>query len=347
MNRRAFITSAANATAIAALGFGAAPAMAQGSTATPASNDKVSLTPQPSRGHAELAFDLPGVEVGTAEYSEGPTGCTVLSFAKRAAVEVDIRGGAPATYGSAGIVDAICLAGGSVYGLEASAGVSAELLERRGYKAGWTDVALVHGAIIYDFGPRKNTIYPDKALGRAALRNAKPGMFPIGRCGAGCSATAGKAWFPVYKGEPAGQGGAYAAVGRTRVAVFTVVNALGAVVDRSGKVVLGNRDENGRRVTIREALDLPTASDPPQGNTTLTVVVTNQRLDRYLLRQLGRQVHSSMARAIQPFHGRSDGDVLYAVTTNEVEGIGITDLKLAAIASELAWDAVLSVVKPA
>lgn len=284
------------------------------------------------------------MEIGAAEYAEGPTGCTIFSFAKPATIEVDIRGGAPATYGNAGIVDAICLAGGSVFGLEASAGVSAELLEHRGYKAGWMDIPLVHGAIIYDFGPRQNSVYPDKALGRAALRNAAAGTFPIGQCGAGRSATAGKAWFPVYKGEPAGQGGAYAKMGRTHLAVFTVVNALGAIVDRSGKVVCGNRDETGRRVTVREALDLAPASEPPQGNTTLTVVVTNQRLDRFALRQLGRQVHASMARAIQPFHGRSDGDVLYAVTTNEIEAIGVTDFKLAALASELAWDAVLSVV---
>jgi L-aminopeptidase/D-esterase-like protein len=135
-------------------------------------------------------------------------------------------------------------------------------------------------------------------------------------------------------------------IGRTHLAVFTIVNALGAIVNRSGKVVLGNRDDSGKRVSVREALDLPVSPDPPAGNTTLTVVVTNQRLDRNAQRQLGRQVHASMARAIQPFHGRNDGDVLYAVTTNEVETASPTDFKLAGIASELAWDAVLSVVKP-
>lgn len=345
MNRRRFIAGVGHAAALSAAGICLPKALAQTAPGR-LSNDKLSLNPQPSTGHRTLNFDFPGLAIGTAEYSEGPTGCTVFSFAKPAAIEVDIRGGAPGTYGNAGIADAICLAGGSVYGLEASAGVSAELLERRGYQAGWMDVALVHGAIIFDFAARQNSIYPDKALGRAALRNAQPGSFPIGQCGAGRSATVGKAWFPVYKGEPGGQGGAFTKLGRTHLAVFTVVNSVGAIVDRSGKVVLGNRDESGRRVSVREALDLP-ASEPPQGNTTLTVVITNQRMDRFALRQFGRQVHSSMARPIQPFHGRTDGDVLYAVTTNEIEGIGITDFKLAAVASELAWDAVLSIVKPA
>ena len=47
------------------------------------------------------------------------------------------------------------------------------------------------------------------------------------------------------------------------------------------------------------------------------------------------------SRAIQPFHTENDGDVLYAVTTSEVEP-PLSDSALGALASELAWDAVLS-----
>jgi L-aminopeptidase/D-esterase-like protein len=60
------------------------------------------------------------------------------------------------------------------------------------------------------------------------------------------------------------------------------------------------------------------------------------------LTQLGRQVHASMARAIQPFHGLNDGDVLFAVSTAEVDNPALSSTVLAALASELAWDAVLS-----
>jgi 6-aminohexanoate-oligomer endohydrolase len=83
---------------------------------------------------------------------------------------------------------------------------------------------------------------------------------------------------------------------------------------------------------------------PPPGNTTLTVVVTNQTLDARLLRTLGRQVHASMARAIQPFHALFDGDVLYAVSTNEAEYPALESIGLGVVASELAWDAVLAAV---
>jgi L-aminopeptidase/D-esterase-like protein len=60
------------------------------------------------------------------------------------------------------------------------------------------------------------------------------------------------------------------------------------------------------------------------------------------LRQLARQVHASLSRAIHPFHSLVDGDVLYAATTNEVENPLLDSARLGVVASELAWDAVLS-----
>ena len=132
-------------------------------------------------------------------------------------------------------------------------------------------------------------------------------------------------------------------MGGTRVAVFTVVNAYGAVVDRSGEVVRGFYEPETRtRTPLARALEERLAQPPP-GNTTLTVVVTNQALDTRSLRQLGAQVHASMARAIQPFHALVDGDVLFAVTTAETEG-GLDPMTLGVLASELAWDAVLRAV---
>jgi L-aminopeptidase/D-esterase-like protein len=295
-----------------------------------------------------LRFDFPGLEIGIAEYDEGPTGCTVFHFPDGAACSIDIRGGSPGTTGGGyEVVHAICFAGGSLYGLEATAGVAAELLARRGYRTGWLDIPLVAGAIIFDFGPRDNAVYPDKELGRAALRSAGAGEFPLGPRGAGRSATAGKL-FAYEEGEPAGQGGAFRQVGETKIAVFTVVNAVGAIVDREGEVVRGHYDRSTglRRALvpgIEERLAGGTPVRPPPGNTTLTVVATNLQLDRRQLRTLARQVHVSMARAIQPFHALEDGDVLYAVSTGAVESDPLLDTTaLGVVASEVAWDAVLA-----
>ena len=313
-------------------------------------NDTAELVPRTVFDGPELRFDFPGLEVGVAEYDEGPTGCTVFFFGDGAAASIDVRGGSPGVTGAGyDLVHAICLAGGSAYGLEATAGVAAELFARRGYRTGWLEIPLVAGAIIFDWGRRDNGIYPDKELGRAALRAARPGVFPLGPRGAGRSATAGKL-FAYEEGEPAGQGAAFRQVGETKVAVFTVVNAIGAIVDRDGEVVVGHYErESGLRrglvpgVEERLASGLPVR--PPPGNTTLTVVATNLRLDARQLRTLGRQVHASMARAIQPFHALEDGDVLFAVSTGAVEGDPLLDTTaLGVVASELAWDAVLSVV---
>ena len=338
MKRRTFVTGIG----AAAL---AAPALRPRAAASQTTRSTGELVPQTRPGHGRITFDFPGLAIGTADYAEGPTGCTVFAFPGRGIVAMDVRGGAAGTIGDYAACDAICLAGGSALGLEAATGVSAEFFARRGQLG--PGLPLVMGAVIYDFGSRNNAVYPDKACGRAALRAAAVGGFSLGRCGAGSHATVGKAWGPKYKGEYAGQGGAVTAIGPTRIGVFTVVNALGAIVDRTGKVVRGNRGDDGRRASIAEGIAAKaTDAEPPQGNTTLTVVVTNQRFDAVTLRQIGRQVHAAMARAIQPFHGRADGDVLYAVSTMQVENPRVSDFTTAAVAGELAWDAVLSCFEP-
>ena len=142
-------------------------------------------------------------------------------------------------------------------------------------------------------------------------------------------------------GSRPGRARAFRAIGPIRIAVFTVVNSLGAIVNRQGQVVRGHLDpRTGRRAHITDVP--PLKSPPPRGNTCLTAVVTNQKLDARALRQLARQVHGSMSRVIEPFNTPVDGDVLYAVTTNEVPGGDVNEFVLAAAASELAWDAVLA-----
>jgi L-aminopeptidase/D-esterase-like protein len=312
------------------------------------SNDHAELVPETDFGGATLELDLPELHIGVAEYEAGPTGCTVFHFPAGAAAATDVRGGSPGVLGGYDWVDAICFAGGSLYGLEAATGVAAELLAQRDYAVGWTEVPLVSAAIIFDFGRRDNAIYPDKGLGRAALRTAREGIFPLGARGAGRSATVGKT-FAFEQGEPSGQGGAFRQVGPTKLAVFTVVNAVGAVVDREGEVVRGHLDAvRGSRSRlidgVERALAEGRAPRPTPGNTTLTLVVTNEKLDQRSLRQLARQVHASLARAIHPFHALVDGDVLYAVTTGAVTNERLDSISLGVIASELAWDAVLSSV---
>jgi len=311
-------------------------------------NDTADLSPRTELEGRSLEFAFPGLEIGVAEYDEGPTGCTVFHFPAGAASSIDVRGGSPGVSGAGyEFVNAICLAGGSLYGLEAAAGVAAELLARREYRTGWMDIPIVAGAIVFDWGRRDNAVYPDKELGRAALRAAREGFFLLGQRGAGRSASVGKV-FDYEEGEPAGQGAAFRQVGETKVGVFTVVNAIGAIFDRNGTVVRGHYDRaTGERLglvpRVEDRLAEGRSIRPPPGNTTLTVVATNLKLDPRQLRTVGRQVHVSMARAILPFHALEDGDVLFAVSTGEVESDPVLDTTaLGIVASELSWDAVLS-----
>jgi 6-aminohexanoate-oligomer endohydrolase len=321
----------------------------------PLTNDTLNLIPKTTFTDPLLEFDFPSLRIGVAEYEEGPTGCTLFHFPEGAQVSVDVRGGSHGTLltDERQWLNAIVLAGGSLMGLEAATGVTAELFARTGYSTDWNDIPVVSGGIIFDYKPRENSIYPDKELGRAALRTARPGIFPLGRRGAGASASVGKGLGLEWR-EMAGQGGAFRQIGPTKIAVFSVLNAVGALVDREGKVMRGNLDPaTGERLHYIEGLaraQQAPQEPPPGGNTTLTVVVTNQRLDHargsvWALRQVARMVHTSMARCIQPFHTLTDGDVLWAATTNEVDNPALTEVALGALASEVAWDAVLSCVQ--
>ena len=56
-----------------------------------------------------------------------------------------------------------------------------------------------------------------------------------------------------------------------------------------------------------------------------------------------------MARAIQPFHTPDDGDTFFTVSTGEIAPDDIDSpysTALGVVASELAWDAVLSCYEP-
>ena len=167
-----------------------------------------------------------------------------------------------------------------------------------------------------------------KLITAEAVRAMRPGWFPLGPRGAGRSATAGHG----EGAELAGQGGAYRERGPTKLLAFVVVNAYGVIVDRAGRTVRG---KPSGPVPGRVARG-------PAQNTTLSLVVTNQRLDQLQLRSIGRQVHASMARGIQPFHARWDGDVSYMVTTQDVANADLDEVTLGEIASDAMWDAILA-----
>jgi L-aminopeptidase/D-esterase-like protein len=329
--------------------------------------DQSALAPVVNTAEKTLTFDWPMVRIGTGEYEEGPTGVTVFHFGRKVLGAVDVRGGGPGTVNTdflrlgydAPEVDAVVFAGGSWYGLEATTAVATALKDDGLRDGGWMTLALSVGAIIYDLGERRlNEIYPDKKLAQAAFRAARPGVFPLGPHGAGRLAKTGG-----YFGCNAhsGQGGAFRQIGDLKIAAFTVVNALGVVTNRDGTIAACYRDATWPKdlSAIDLVAGLPDSRKPEwkgpsmqadaKRNTTISLVVTNQVMNPAELQRLAVQVHTSMARGIQPFATEFDGDVLYAISTGELErqeSPAITSADIGIIASEVMWDAILSSVPP-
>lgn len=313
------------------------------------------LEPRRASEASVVEYDFPGVEVGSAEYAEGPTGVTVVSVPSGARMAIDARGGAIGmSSGYEYRAHAIALAGGSIYGLSAGSGVADELRARNGNRGSIDDLRLVSTAVVYDFAARDNSVIPDAALGRAAVRYARHGRVPVGRVGAGATASAGK--LNLRRCEFTGQGAGFREAGGVKALVVTVVNPLGVIVGRDGTVLRGNYDEaTGERRLLGAdyiaALESGTPTQTAHGNTTITAVVTNAKLTDLELTHFSRQVHSSMNRAIQPFHTAFDGDTLFALTTDEVEvhptevGELLSPIGIGALASEAAWDAVIRAVQ--
>lgn len=312
---------------------------------------------------SRLKFDWPMINIGTGQYEDGPTGLTILKFGRKVHAAVDARGGGPGTINPEFInmgythpeLDAIVLAGGSWYGLEAATGAMTALLDDRHSSGHWANVGFATGSIIYDLGGRRlNEIYPDKRLAQLVLRSAKTGIFPRGAYGAGRSAVNGGIFGCNAK---SGQGAAFRQIGEVKIAVFTVVNALGVVTDREGQVVNCFKGQDwpdnlqtsdlmrGAPDSLRSNWKNAEAEPFEKKNTTISVVVTNVSLSHAELKRLAAQVHTSMGRGIQPFATEFDGDVLYAVSTSELDesiGVSIPSMELGIVASELMWDAILS-----
>jgi L-aminopeptidase/D-esterase-like protein len=316
------------------------------------------LVPDTAIHGRTLTFNWPAVQIGIGSYEDGPTGMTVFRFPNRVSAAVDVRGGAPGTVNTdilrlgyeGPFMDAIVLAGGSTPGEESITSVMGALMDAGTHNGGWDTLPTVAGAIIYDYRDhRLSDIYPDKRLALAALNDLRPGVFPLGAQGAGRAAGQGSLFDCAAH---SGQGGAFRQIGEIKIAAFTVVNALGVVTDRAGHIVKCHRDPAwGEVVTTSDLLARVSAhaerpSNGPTTHTTISLVMTNQRMSFASLQRLAVQVHTSMGRGLQPFSTAEDGDTLFAVSTQEVTGheasLPLESLYLAA--SEAMWDAILSSV---
>lgn len=258
--------------------------------------------------------DVRGLRVGHATNEAAATGCTVVLATDGAVAGVDVRGAAPGTRETdllrpGSLVDrihAICLAGGSAFGLAAADGVMNWLAERGvGFQTEGGPVPIVPAAILYDLGIGLPDVRPTAADGAAACEAAERGDGPIeGSVGAGTGATVAKLSGPDGL-RMGGVGMAGRQLGDGHVlAAMAVCNALGSVVGRDGRVIAGPPPAS-----------LPTMTPPHLEHTTLAVLATDADLDRSQCRRLAELGHDALARSIVPVHTLYDGDTVFALST--------------------------------
>ena len=266
--------------------------------------------------------------VGHATDAVGMTGCTVLLADGGALAGVSVRGLAPGTRETDLLrpgalverINAVCLAGGSAFGLAAADGVMRRLAEQGiGYATGIRPVPIVPAAILFDLGVGSADAAPGPDDGYAATLAAERGEGPLeGHVGAGTGATVGKLAEPA-QASPGGVGSAAIrlADGST-VAALAITNAVGNVIGREGSILAGVRDGAGGYLdAVKLALAGPPAGPIPSPgtNTTLAVIATDATLDRAQCQSLAELAHDALALAIAPAHTMLDGDTVFALST--------------------------------
>jgi L-aminopeptidase/D-esterase-like protein len=272
--------------------------------------------------------DIPGIRVGHASDYEALTGCTVVLCDAGAVAGVSIGGSAT---GSEELdvlnplhltpqIHAICLAGGSAFGLEAASGVRRYLEQKGiGFPTGAARVPIVPGAILYDLGIGRPDVRPGREMGAAAAAAAVGDAIKEGCVGAGTGATVGK---PLgMKHAMKGGIGTYTVSLRDGVIVsaLAAVNSFGDVVHpRTKTIVAGCRKAPDSREFANTAELIRTGSGMPAShNTSLVVVGTNARLTKVQATKLAQLAQHGLVQSISPVHTIHDGDIVFALSAGE------------------------------
>ena len=299
-----------------------------------------------------------GLAVGHFTLSARPTGCTVVLVDPAAVASVDVRGSAPGTretdllnpVNTVERVNAIVLAGGSAFGLDAATGVQRWLDEHgRGFEVRNVRVPIVPAAILFDLLIGDPRIRPDAECGYRAAAEATTAPVAEGSIGAGAGATVGKA-FGMARAMKGGVGTAAIRLpDGLVVSALVAVNAIGDVVDpATGQLVAGVRTEDGKSMAdVRRLLRAGALGGAePGANTTLAVVATNARMTKTQMAKVAQMAHDGFARAIVPVHTPADGDTAFAVATGSL-GRGADLLVVGSLAADVTSQAIVSAVRAA
>ncbi len=289
----------------------------------------------------------PGFKIGHATLEEAITGCTVILCPPETAAGVEVLGGWPAARGlwilsplsASPYIDAIFFTGRSVYGLAAADGVVRWIDEQRG------KIPQVPGAVVNDLRMGNTARRPGPEEGYLSCQQATAEV-ARGSVAAGTGASVGKGrgLNTVMKG---GTGYASRTFGESGVvSALAVVNAVGDVLDRDGKVLAGAHDADGNHIRFdRYLADRPLfPTDDESSNTTLVAVMTNANLTKTRCSIVAHMAQAGFPRAINPIYTPWDGDTVIVASSGEVE---VSDFTLGVLAAEAVSDSIRDAVRQA
>ena len=289
-------------------------------------------------GPHNLITDVAGLSIGHAEDEQVRTGVSVILADTPCIGSVAVAGGGPGTRETdllaAGTlvdaVDAICLSGGSAFGLAAADGVAGGL-HAAGRGFGLMDVPgvpktpIVPAAILYDLANGGDKDWGDtspyQALGRAAFEAAlsgKRGGFGLGKTGAGFGARAG-----AIEG---GLGSASLVTddGMT-IGALAAVNCFGATkMPGTDAFWAWPFEIDGEFGGARPPADYSADADdwgaakinPALGqNTTIACIATDVALTTNEAKRVAQMALSGFSRAIRPVFAPFDGDAVFVLST--------------------------------
>ncbi|MBC7195384.1 MAG: P1 family peptidase, partial [Caldisericia bacterium] len=112
------------------------------------------------------------------------------------------------------------------------------------------------------------------------------------------------------------------------ISAFSVVNAFGDVYE-NGKIIAGARKLIGKGFLNTEnylKTFIGKLTMNKIENTTLVVVITDAKIEKWEAKKISEMAHDGVARAIKPVHTMLDGDIVFTISTCSGKEIDLTTL---------------------
>ncbi len=258
----------------------------------------------------------------------GGTGCTVIIPPSDNIASACVRGASPGTRELSLLapdkkvsrIDALVLTGGSAFGLGCAHGVMKALADQNiGYETQYGLVPIVPAAVVFDKNVGDPKAYPTDDNAMQAFKDAIYNNNAMGCIGAGTGATIGK-WMGMEAAMKTGIGISTFEFKRISISVITVLNAVGDVIGYDGNIVAGAIDRKDHFYAQTDSLSRWQETKLGlSANTVLSTVMINAKITKQQALYLAEHAHFGIARRIDPSHTSFDGDVVFVISTPDVD----------------------------